>query len=164
MMATGYEFGEPMQGASGIRSVRWRLLLAHDASSTTCDSLALVVESALGSVDITDASSVDDARVALFSVDFHVALVCLDLPPAPVGGVRLAQEVLALDVPVVLITRSLRWIPQSAAALRELPWVAPDAGTTEVGQAIVEALARFPSVDMGARSSSIPALPMALVR
>lgn len=163
-MVTGYEFGQPMQGASGIRSVRWRLLLAHDASSSTCDPLALVIESALGAVDITDASSVDDARVALFSVDFHIALVCLDLSPAPVGGVRLAQEVLALDVPVVLVTRSLRWIPQSAVALRELPWVAPDAGQAEVGQAIVEAMARFPSVDLGARASSMPSLPMAWVR
>lgn len=163
-MATGHEFGEPMQGASGIRAVRWRLLLAHDASAATCDPLAFVVESALGAVDITDASSVDDARLALFSVDFHVALVCLDLPPAPSGGVRLAQEVLSLDVPVVLITRSLRWIPQSAAALRELPWVPPDAGVSDVGQAIVDALARFPSVERGARASSLPELPMALVR
>ena len=163
-MATGHEFGGPMQGASGIRSVRWRLLLAHDASASTCDPLAFVVESALGHVDITDASSVDDARVALFSVDFHVALVCLDLPPAPSGGVRLAQEVLALDVPVVLITRSLRWIPPSASALRELPWVPPDAGATDVGQAIVDAMARFPAVERGARTSSLPALPLALAR
>jgi hypothetical protein len=139
-------------------------LLAHDATATTCDPLAFVVESALGAVDITDASSVDDARVALFSVDFHVALVCLDLPPAPSGGVRLAQEVLALDVPVVLITRSLRWIPQSAAALRELPWVAPDAGVTDVGQAIVDAMARFPAIERGVRASSLPELPMALAR
>jgi hypothetical protein len=153
-----------MQGASGIRAVRWRLLLAHDATAATCDPLAFVVESALGAVDITDASSVDDARVALFSVDFHVALVCLDLPPAPSGGVRLAQEVLSLDVPVVLVTRSLRWIPQSAAALRELPWVAPDASASDVGAAIADAMARFPSVDMGARTSSLPDLPMALVR
>ena len=163
-MATGHEFGEPMQGASGIRSVRWRLLLAHDASAATCDPLAFVVESALGAVDITDASSVDDARVALFSVDFHVALVCLDLPPAPQGGIHLAQEVLALDVPVVLVTRSLRWIPQSAAALRDLPWVTPDAGEAEVGQAIVDAMARFSWVDRSARTSSLPDLPMALVR
>lgn len=163
-MATGHEFGEPMHRASGIRSVRWRLLLAHDASATTCDPLAFVVESALGAVDITDASSVDDARVALFSVDFHVALICLDLPPAPSGGVRLAQEVLSLDVPVVLITRSLRWIPQSASALRELPWVPPDAGVTDVGQAIVDAMARFAATERGARTSSLPDLPMALVR
>src|SRR4051794_12871114 len=94
MMATGYEFGEPMEGASGIRTVRWRLLLAHDAGSAACDALARVVESALGPLDLTDASSIDDARVALYSVDFHVALVCLDLPPAPIGGARLAQEVL----------------------------------------------------------------------
>jgi hypothetical protein len=100
----------------------------------------------------------------LFSVDFHVALVCLDLPPAPSGGVRLAQEVLSLDVPVVLITRSLRWIPQSASALRELPWVPPDAGVTDVGQAIVDAMARFSAIDRGARTSSFPELPMALVR
>ena len=83
---------------------------------------------------------------------------------AGIGGVRLAQEVLALDVPVVLVTRSLRWIPQGAAALRELPWVAPDAGVAEVGQAIVDAMARFPSVDRSARTSSLPDLPMALVR
>lgn len=163
-MATGHEFGEPMHGASGIRSVRWRLLLAHDASAATCDPLVLVVESALGAVDITDASSVDDARVALVSVDFHVALVCLDLPPAPLGGVRLAQEVLALDVPVVLVTRSLRWIPPSAAALRELPWVTPDADAGLVGQAIVDAMARFSVPDRSSRTSSLPDLPIALAR
>ena len=89
---------------------------------------------------------------------------CRALPPAPSGGVRLAQEVLALDIPVVLITRSLRWIPQSASALRELPWVPPDAGATDVGQAIVDAMARFPAGERGARSSSLPALPMALAR
>jgi len=148
-----------MQGASGIRAVRWRLLLAHDASAATCDPLVQVIESALGAVDLTDASSIDDARVATHSVDFHVALICLDLPPAPVGGVRLAQELLALDVPVVLVTRSLRWIPQNAPGLRELPWIPPDAGTAEVGQAIVAAMGRFPRLDFGARASALPALP-----
>src|SRR5262249_33663948 len=105
--------------------------------------LALTVESALGSADVMDASSADDARAGLHSHRFHVCLVCLDLPPAPHGGVRLAQEILDLGLPVVLVTRSLRWIPKSAAALRDLPWVAPDASAAEVGKAISAALSAY---------------------
>lgn len=131
-----------MEADSGIRRARrWRLLLAHDATAATCDPLAFAVEAALGNVDITDASSADDARAALQSGHFDVCLVCLDLAPAPLGGVRLAQEVLAEGLPVVLITRSLRWIPASASALRAQPWIPPDAAAGEVAAAIGEAVA-----------------------
>ncbi len=131
-----------MEADSGIRRARrWRLLLAHDATAATCDPLAFAVEAALGNVDITDASSADDARAALQAGRFDVCLVCLDLQPAPLGGVRLAQEVLAEGLPVVLITRSLRWIPASAGALRELPWIPPDASAAEVSLAISDAIA-----------------------
>jgi hypothetical protein len=130
---------------------RWRLLLAHDATAATCNPLIDAIEGALGNVDVYESSSVDDARDALRpslaegayldGPHFDLAMVCLDLPPAPAGGVRLAQELVRAGLPVVLITRSLRWIPPSAAALRELPWVPPDATVADVARAVGEAMA-----------------------
>jgi hypothetical protein len=125
------------------------VLLAHDASAATCNSLIDAVEEALGNVDVSESSSVEDARVALrlgphdgATGRFHLAMVCLDLPPAPLGGVRLAQEVLGKhNLPVILVTRSLRWIPAWAVALRDLPWVTPDATPEEVARAVGEAMA-----------------------
>lgn len=161
-MGTGHKFGEAVEPGSGTRLARrWRLLLAHDATSATCDSLFDAIEGGLGNVDIYESSSVDDARDALRpgafdplsgrdgsartgqAIRFDVCLVCLDLPPAPAGGVRLAQELLQMGLPVVLITRSLRWIPPSAAALRELPWITPDASEGDVARAVGEAVASF---------------------
>src|SRR5262245_12035193 len=109
MMGTGQQLGEPVEATgSGLRRVRrWKLLLAHDATASTCDPLTDAVEAALGEVDINESSSIDDARVALSTSRFDVCLVCLDLPPAPLGGVRLAQEMIKSGMPVVLITRSL---------------------------------------------------------
>ncbi len=140
-MANVSRLGEAMDLGLGIRSARrFRVLLAHDATAPTCDALADAFESALSEVDLNHACSADDARAALQSSRFHACLVCLDLPPAPNGGVRLAQEVLSQGAPVVLVTRSLRWIPPSATALRDLPWVAPDAKPAEVARAIRAAL------------------------
>ncbi len=119
---------------------RWRLLLAHDASASACDLLIDTIESALRNVEVCESSSVDDARVAIHGARFDVALVCLNLPPAPRAGVRLAQECLDKGLPVVLITRSRRWIPDSDAALHELPWVPPDAAVVEVSRAVAAAL------------------------
>jgi hypothetical protein len=125
------------------------VLLAHDATAATCNSLIDAVEAALGNVDVSESSSVEDARVALRlgphdgAPRFHLAMVCLDLPPAPLGGVRLAQEILGKHrLPVILVTRSLRWIPAWAIALRDLPWVSPDASPEEIAQAVSEAMAR----------------------
>lgn len=159
-MAAGHKFGEPVEaGSSGLRLVRrWRLLLAHDATAATCDSLIDAIEGALGNVDINESSSIDDARVALHPDThggrFDVCMICLDLPPAPLGGVRLAQEILGLGIPVVLVTRSLRWIPPSAVALRELPWVPPDAPVAAVSGAVGEAMAAFGALH-GDRISAI---------
>ena len=154
-MRTGSKLGEPVEPGSGMRKARrWRILLAHDASASTCNALIDSIEGALGRVDVYESSSVDDARDSLrTSLDdaeapwptdgprFHVAMVCLDLPPAPAGGVRLAQELSRRGLPVILITRSLRWIPPSAAALRELPWIPPDATAEEVVRAVGLAMA-----------------------
>ena len=92
----------PVEAGSSVRPARrWRVLLAHDATAATCNSLIDAVEAALGNVDVSESSSVEDARVALrlgphdgATGRFHLAMVCLDLPPAPLGGVRLAQEIL----------------------------------------------------------------------
>jgi hypothetical protein len=81
-------------------------------------------------------------------------MVCLDLPPAPLGGVRLAQEILGKHgLPVILVTRSLRWIPAWAVALRDLPWVTPDASPDEVARAVGDAMA---SLVPGARLEDAP--------
>ncbi len=145
-MGTGHKFGEPVEDGSGLRLVRrWRLLLAHDASASTCNALIDAIEGALGHVDVNESSSIDDARVAMDAGRFDLCMVCLDLPPAPQGGARLALEVLRQGVPLVLITRSLRWIPPSAGALREVPWVPPDATVAEVSRAIADAMATLAS-------------------
>ena len=72
---------------------------------------------------------------------------------------RLAQEALKCGLPVVLVTRSLRWIPPSAAALRELPWVVPDATVTDVARAVGEAMAT-----LGAPPDSAPSARPRLAR
>jgi hypothetical protein len=176
MMGTGDRLGEPVEDGSGLRRVRrWRLLLAHDATAATCDPLVDAVEGALGNVDINESSSIDDARVALHSrhdgggapgyadgarpPGFDLAMVCLDLPPAPLGGVRLAQEFLREGLPVVLVTRSLRWIPPSAIALRDLPWVTPDATAAEVERAVSEVTAKLRAPSRSARSFTMGAPP-----
>jgi hypothetical protein len=150
MMGRGHKFGQPVEDRSGLRKARrWRLLLAHDATASTCDPLLDALEGALGEVDVSESSSIDDARVAIRGAAdddpqgarFHLALVCLDLPPAPLGGVRLAKELVDRGLPVVLVTRSLRWIPPTAAALRDLPWIPPDADAAAVSRAIAEAMA-----------------------
>lgn len=157
-MADAQRFGEAMQDASGIRPVRrWRILLAHDATASTCDAIALAVEDALGNVDLTDASSVEAARVALQHGRFHLCLVCLDLPPVPTGGARLAQAMLAQGLPVILITRSLRWLPPNAPELRELPWISPDAPPEEVAEAVTRAIsAVMASREAALRRGSLP--------
>jgi hypothetical protein len=99
----------------------------------------------------------DDARDAVDSGRFDLGLVCLDLPPAPTGGARLAEELLATGLPLVLVTRSQRWLPASAVVLRALPWVRPDATVPEVARAVTDALtARVPrEAEEGERISAL---------
>ena len=126
---------------------KWRMLLAHDASSSTCDGLVSALQDAFEDLEVVDASSVDDARATLGRSRFDACLICLDLPPAPAGGVRLAQAAIQearhgeQRTPVVLVTRSLRWLPARATDLRELPWVTPDAEPAELAKAIADAFA-----------------------
>ncbi len=166
-MGTRHELGEPVEAGSGLRRVRLRVLLAHDASAVTCDPLIEALEAAFGSVDVSESPSVHDAfdavRASIVDLDapelgatgarFDVCLVCLDLPPAPLGGVRFAQEALRRGLPVVLVTRSLRWIPATAAALRELPWVTPEAGADEVARAVESAVGSFTAAELDAQAA-----------
>ncbi|WP_234023935.1 hypothetical protein [Sorangium cellulosum] len=141
----GMDVVEPLR--PGPRPVRRsRILLAHDARATTCDALARAIEDAVANVEIVDASSIDDALLAAATEQFEAFLVCLDLPPAPLGGVRLASELVAHDHPVVLVTRSLRWVPPDRPALHQLPWIPPDAGAPEVADAIGAATGEFDSM------------------
>jgi hypothetical protein len=136
------------------RARQWRVLLAHDATTATCALLSDAIQRVLGDVDVSESSSVDHARVAVRTPGrLHLALVCLDLPPAPLGGVRLAHELLSEGLPVVLVTRSLRWIPPSASALLGLPWIPPDAGTADVARAVGEAMASIPTQAASAKRS-----------
>jgi len=141
-MALGQGLGETVNTRASLLPRRlWRFLLAHNSSGHTCDSLILSVERALGNVDIIDATSVDQALAELQGVSFDATFVCLDLPPAPIAGARLAQDILYNGGAVVLVTRSQRWIPASAVALQRLPWITPDASPAAVAKAVTDAIA-----------------------
>jgi hypothetical protein len=124
---------------SGARPTRVGVLLAHDPSARTCDALCAALRAIFPRVDIVDAPSAEYARTAGHASSVDVSMVCLDLPPAPLGGVRLAMEIAREKRPLVLVTRSLRWLPPSAASLRALPWVSPEATPAEVARAIAAA-------------------------
>ena len=154
-MSLGQELGETVKARPSLLPRRlWRFLLAHDATSRTCDPLIIAVESALGDVDIVEATSVDHALAELGAATFDATLVCLDLPPAPVGGARLAHSILDEGGAVVLVTRSLRWLPPSDRALQRLPWVSPDAQANAVAKAVHAAVAQAESVAADAAPSS----------
>lgn len=119
---------------------RWRVLLVHDGSLPTCDHLFEVIAEAMDDVQVLDAPSADAARSILRHTPVDVCFVCLDLPPSPLGGIKFAQEMVRAGCPMVLITRSLRWLPKTAAELRVLPWIAPEASSAEVLLAIDEAV------------------------
>ncbi len=124
------------------------VLVAHDASSTVCDALVDHLVDPVGATKtrrpfaVTRAFSVQDAAELMRTRAFDVALVSLDLQPAPRAAARFADFVLGRGTPVVLVTRSLRWLPPSANHLRMLPWVAPEADGVAVEAAIDDALAR----------------------
>lgn len=118
---------------SGVRRVkRYRALLARDLSSATCEPLIESLEQVLTQLTLSHTGSIEDAETLLRSEAFDLVLACLDLPPAPSAGVRLASSAIELQPAVVLVTRSLRWLPAHAHRLHRLPWLAPEAGPTEV--------------------------------
>lgn len=150
---------DPSRGASsGVRDARLlhdeplpprRVVVAHDMSLRTCDGLLEALELTLGSIETSytgdlgegpfvEVSSLGAAR-AVITPETDLVLVCLDLRPAPLAGVRLAEELIG-SVPVVLVTRSLRWVPDTSTA-RDLPWIAPEAGAAELSHAMTAALA-----------------------
>ena len=153
-MAPPREFRRPMARTNGRR----RVLLAHDLGAPTCDSLLSAIDDAFNDVEVVEVASAPDAQSVLERSRFDACFVCLDLPPAPLAGVRLAQAALRSSSgregssgrqrrapTIVLVTRSLRWLPPSAAELRSLPWVAPDAGVEEIAKAVDEATRRVPT-------------------
>ena len=126
--------------AANHAASRWKVLLAHDGALPTCDALFDAVAEAMDDVQIVDAPSAEAARSILRRTPFDVFLVCLDLPPSPSGGIRLAQELVRAGCPLILVTRSLRWLPRSASELKVLPWIPPEATPAEVARAIDEAI------------------------
>jgi len=122
---------------------RWRVLLAHDGTLPTCDRLFESIAVAMDDVELLDAPSTDAARSILRMTAVDVCFVCLDLPPSPIGGIKFAQELVRAGCPLVLVTRSLRWLPKTAAELRVLPWITPEATGVDVLHAIDEAVSDF---------------------
>ena len=118
----------------------WRFLLAHDWKAPMCTPLLASVEKALGLVDVVNAWSVDEALEELSEGNFDACFVCLNLPPVPNGTARLASKMMSEGFPVVLVTRSLRWLPPKATHLRGLPWLSPDAPPHEVLRVIRAAI------------------------
>jgi hypothetical protein len=136
-------FPTPMDAfpTGGPSAPRLRVLVARDSRLSTCDAMVRGLEHSIEGCEIVEAFSVEGALItAESSGPFDVCLVCLDLPPAPRGGCRLAEELMADGHAVVLITRSLRWLPAGNHALRSLPWVTPEADTSAVLEAIGTAI------------------------
>lgn len=123
------------------------IIVVHDARSRGCDRVlgrlaALlnadaseleVVVSAQGAAEVLRAASRGE-------VDLRVAIVCLDLQPAPRAGSRIAEYALSQGIPVVLVTRSTRWLPEGSP-LSAAPWISPDADDSQIAAAIRAALA-----------------------
>jgi len=109
-----------------------RILVARDPRLSTCDALVQGLEPLIEDVELVEAYSVEAARSWAKGGPFDLCLVCLDLPPAPRGAARLAKELCRRDQRVVLITRSLRWLPAEDLELRALPWIVPEADPTSV--------------------------------
>ncbi|MDI1433791.1 hypothetical protein [Polyangium sorediatum] len=109
-----------------------RILVARDPRLSTCDALVQGLEPLIEDVELVEAYSVEAARSWAKGGPFDLCLVCLDLPPAPRGGARLAKELMRRGQQVVLITRSLRWLPAEDLELRSLPWIVPEADPTSV--------------------------------
>jgi hypothetical protein len=109
-----------------------RILVARDPRLSTCDALVQGLEPLIEDVELVEAYSVEAARSWAKGGPFDLCLVCLDLPPAPRGAARLAKELCARGHRVVLITRSLRWLPADDLELRALPWIVPDADPASV--------------------------------
>jgi DNA-binding NarL/FixJ family response regulator len=129
--------------AANDTASRWKVLLAHDGALSTCDALFDTIREAMDDVQIIDAPSAESARSMLRRSAFDVCFVCLDLPPTPLGGIKLAQDLVRAGCPLVLVTRSLRWLPSSAAELRVLPWVPPEAGAADIVRAVDEAISEL---------------------
>lgn len=128
---------------------RSSILLVHDARSRACDGLrALLDEFASDATwsgqpeeGVQVAVSAQSAAEALREGNgaWRVVFVCLDLQPAPRAGSRIAEFAVAQGIPVVLVTRSARWIPEGSA-LQSVPWVPPDATLEQVEDAIDRAI------------------------
>jgi hypothetical protein len=139
---------------------RLRVLVARDSRLSTCDAMVRGLERAMEGCEIVEAFSVEGAlSTAESSGPFDVCLVCLDLPPAPRGGSRLAEELMADGHAVVLITRSLRWLPAGDQALRSLPWVTPEADTRAVLEAIQTAIDTIDARDEPASADASHGVP-----
>jgi hypothetical protein len=140
-MAQRFDRSDPPSIVANHTDARWRVLLAHDGKLGTCDRLLQVIVEAMDDVQLLDAPSADAARDLLRRTPVDVCFVCLDLPPAPQGGIRFAQELVRAGCPLILVTRSLRWLPGTAAELKVVPWIPPEAEATSVVRAVDQALA-----------------------
>ncbi|MFO0616537.1 MAG: hypothetical protein U0414_28350 [Polyangiaceae bacterium] len=122
------------------------VLVVHDARSRACDALLSRLAVAMHR-DPSDFRVVMSAQAAAESLrasargesEVRLALVCLDLQPAPRAGSRIAEFAAAQGIPVVLVTRSTRWLPEGSP-LTALPWIPPDASIVDILDAISRAI------------------------
>lgn len=119
------------------------VLFVHDARSRACDGLIARLH-ALVDEDVAVAVSAQSAAEAVREAGtgegaIRIAFVCLDLQPAPRAGSRIAEFAIARGIPVVLVTRSARWIPQGST-LEGAPWIPPDATDAQIASAIEAAI------------------------
>ena len=100
-------------------------------------------------VEVSDTTARYDRGVKLIGATAHYVTTDLDEGPiieqdvARVTHAMGPEELVRVGLPVVLVTRSLRWLPRSAAELKVLPWVAPESGASDVVRAIDEAVGQL---------------------
>jgi len=125
------------------------VLFAHDATQTTCagliEHLHRFTQGSIRPVSIVGSaqSAAEQLRlVERAGAAIDLAVLCLDLPPAPNACIRLATYSLQVGVPVVLVTRSMHWLMHHPR-LSGLPWLRPDATRAQVEQTLGAAIATF---------------------
>lgn len=139
------------------------VVLAHDTRSRACDMVvdrvaAHLVGTGSRPCHVEEAGSLEAAWVALDrarkmrALEEVLVLPCLDLPPAPRGGVTVAGWARSLRLPAIMITHGRRWLPADASTA-PIEILSPMADAAEVARIL--GLVIHPSSD----GASIEAAP-----
>jgi len=125
------------------------VLFAHDTTQATCaallEHLHKFTRTSIRPLSIAGSAQAAAEQLRLVEragAAIDLAVLCLDLPPAPTAGIRLANYSLEVGVPVVLVTRSMHWLAH-LPRLAALPWLRPDASRAQVEEKLGAAIASF---------------------